>query len=114
MEVLVWAGAALVIAFAGYAHVRYRTPKVWAALRLPVATAKQRWARGILVVGGVLLLGGLFSQPMPGTHPPAWRRRISMISMLSGFLVVFPAAFAVGYTAKDGRRAERAQLRNGR
>ena len=114
MHALLWVGTALVIAFAGYAHLRYRTPKVWAALRLPVTTATQRWARGLLVVGGVLLFAGLFSQPMPGSHLPAWRRRVSMIGMLSGFLIVFPAAFAVGYTAKEGRRAKRAQLRNDR
>jgi hypothetical protein len=107
MDALWWAGIALMIALAGYAHVRYRTPKVWAALRLPVTTARQRWARGILVVGGVLLLGGIFSQPMPGSHPTVWRRRVPTICMLSGFLLAFPAAFAVGYTAKDGRRAKR-------
>ena len=107
MDALLWTGTALVIAFAGYAHVRYGRPRVWAALRLPVTTAKQSWARGLAVAGGVLLLGGMFSLPMLGPHPPAWQRRISTICMLSGFLVVFPAAFAVGYTAKDGRRVKR-------
>ena len=99
-------GLLVVVGFAIYAHLLYRSRKLRGVLRHPARNAAQRWSRRALVIGAGVAAVGLLLPTTASSHVTYWPYPTGLTMMVVGILTAFAGAFMVGYTS-DGPPNER-------